>query len=271
MHQRHGQIVLTSQGFEICKALFSSSRAYHILMGVRGSASRADEPIANLKASSPSTTSTAEGLVVDIDSDESIAAAFDQVSSKYSHIDILINNAGANFGSAAAKGEMTQREAWLKAFNTNAAGTHIMTETFAPLLLKSKDPSPRLIFITSGGASLTEMAERRSPRWEAPAAGWPKATGSPTLAYRCSKVGMNMMYLDWVRVFDKDPVKVFCVSPGFLATGLGSTGAKALAAMGAADPAEGGNAIKDVVEGKKDERAGKVINARQGADEVQEW
>ena len=36
------------------------------------------------------------------------------------------------------------------------------------------------------------------------------------------------MVRDWVRVLKEDGVKVFCVSPGFLATGLNNVGIEAL-------------------------------------------
>lgn len=63
-----------------------------------------------------------------------------------------------------------------------------------------------------------------------------------------------------------DGVKVFGVSPGYLATGLG--GSKATnEKQGAADPALGGQFIKDVVEGQRDADVGKTILR----DKVQPW
>lgn len=64
-----------------------------------------------------------------------------------------------------------------------------------------------------------------------------------------------------------DGVKVFGISPGFLATGLGGLGPDLLKKFGAGDPSVGGELIRDVVEGKRDEHAGKVINK----DGVQPW
>jgi hypothetical protein len=76
-----------------------------------------------------------------------------------------------------------------------------------------------------------------------------------------------MMMLDWVRMLKPDGVKVFCISPGFLATNLGGMGPEMLKKFGAGEPSVGGVFIKDVVEGKRDDDTGKVINK----DGVQPW
>lgn len=59
---------------------------------------------------------------------------------------------------------------------------------------------------------------------------------------------------------------MWAVSPGFLATGL--VGDPEIAkAMGAMDPSIGGEFVKDVIEGARDEDVGKVIQQ----DRVQPW
>lgn len=63
-----------------------------------------------------------------------------------------------------------------------------------------------------------------------------------------------------------DGVKVFCVSPGFLATKLGGD-QEANKQMGAGDPALGGTLIKDILEGRRDAQVGKVV----GQAGVQPW
>jgi NAD(P)-dependent dehydrogenase (short-subunit alcohol dehydrogenase family) len=100
---------------------------------------------------------------------------------------------------------------------------------------------------------------------KSPAKGWPKQMFAYP-AYRSSKTGMNMMMREWNRVLKEDGVKVWCVSPGFLATGLGA-GAEVTKKMGALDPALGGKFVRDVVEGARDADVGKVI--RNG--DVQPW
>ncbi|KND93707.1 putative oxidoreductase [Tolypocladium ophioglossoides CBS 100239] len=250
----------TGLGFEVAKALFARPGPYHILIGCRGDVSRASDAISKLKHLSPSSASTAEPLSIDISSDESIAAAFEEVQERFRYIDVLINNAGADFDTAITSGRLTKREGWSQCWDVNVAGTHIVTETFAPLLLASKSRQSRLLFITSGLSSMSENASGASPRYALPPVGWPKP-GNPFvyLAYRSSKSGLNMIATEWARVLRNDGVKVFNVSPGFLHTGLSTdrpTGeAKDTKAMGAVDPAIGAGFCVDVVEGKRDDQA----------------
>jgi NAD(P)-dependent dehydrogenase (short-subunit alcohol dehydrogenase family) len=158
---------------------------------------------------------------------------------------------------------MSMRELWNKSWNVNTTGTQIMTNTFVPLLLKSTDP--RLLFVTSGTSTLTETEDLSNPLSIAPAKGWPKQ-GFAVPAYRSSKTGMNMMMREWARLLREDGVKVCCISPGYLATGLGGD-QEENKKRGAGDPSVGGNFVKDVVEGKRDQDMGKVI--RNGS--IQPW
>ena len=69
---------------------------------------------------------------------------------------------------------------------------------------------------------------------------------------------MNMMMREWTRIHREDGVKSWCVSPGFLATGLRGNG-KRNRQMGASDPAMGARFMRDVVEGARGQYAGKAI------------
>lgn len=64
----------------------------------------------------------------------------------------------------------------------------------------------------------------------------------------------------------EDGVKVWCISPGFLATGLGG-GQATNKAMGASDPSVAGSLIGGVLEGGRDDDVGKVVMK----DGVQPW
>lgn len=165
-------------------------------------------------------------------------------------------------------GKLTEREMWNQSWNVNTVGTQIMTSTFIPLLLQTNNP--RLLFISSGTSSLDgteDMAlfvNRYSPK------GWPKGNfdgkNYSVPAYRSSKTGMNMMMREWHRMLHEDGVKVWCISPGFLATGLGG-GAEMNKKMGAADPSVAGTLIRSVLEGSRDDDVGKVVLK----DGVQPW
>lgn len=136
----------------------------------------------------------------------------------------------------------------------NVAGTQVLTWTFLPLLLKSTEP--RLIFV-AGLANITRASQNYFPTPPQPA-GWPKKIDFETIGYRCSKMALNMMMVDWNHKLKADGVKVFCVGPGMLATDLGNMRGKAIE-MGAGPPSLGGKILRSVVEGERDADVGKIV------------
>lgn len=128
-----------------------------------------------------------------------------------------------------------------------------------PLLLKSTEP--RLMFV-SGLSSITQAAEKYFPTPPQPA-GWPKKIQFEVIGYRCSKVALNMMMLDWNHKLKEDGVKVHGVGPGMLDTGLGglSDEEKEATGLGAMlKPASwGGEFLLRVAEGERDADVGKVV------------
>jgi NAD(P)-dependent dehydrogenase (short-subunit alcohol dehydrogenase family) len=179
-------------------------------------------------------------------------------------VDIPANrNIGAQFDQQVPQGNMTTREMWNKSWDVNVTGTYIVTETFAPLLLKSSQP--RLMFITSGTSTLTEHDNLALPINRPPPKGWPKKQFTVT-AYRSAKTGMNMMVAEWDRILKEDGVKVFAVSPGLLATGLGGN-AEFMKKMGGIDPNIGAELVREVIEGHRDNDVGKVVRK----NNVQPW
>ena len=211
----------TGLGLEIVRALCKESTAYEIIVGSRSSA-KGEEACKTVKGELPQTSSTLSVVPIDVTSDDSIQNAVKQVESKHGKLDVLINNAGASFDTTMQEGKLTMREGWNAGWDVNVAGAHINTHLFMPLLLKSSDP--RLLFIASGTSSLSETERSEGPLGrinQSPPAGWPKEPiMNPTFAYRSSKAGLNMMMRQWHRVLKNDSVKVFAVSPGFLATAL---------------------------------------------------
>ncbi|KAL4936285.1 hypothetical protein BDV06DRAFT_216801 [Aspergillus oleicola] len=250
----------TGIGFETAKSLLHSNQQYHIFLGGRN----LEKALLGSKdLSSESGHSSVEPFQVDVESDESIDAAFKHIAAQYNRVDCLINNAGASFDAYINK-DMTARHAWNKSWDVNVTGAHVMTTTFLPLLLNSQDP--RLLFITSGLSSLQAASDPSNPKNVFPGAGLPKPL--PFVGYRSAKAGLNMLMVEWTKALKNDGVKVWAVAPGLLATSLGGN-TELLRKLGAQDPSIGGSTIRKVVEGERDSDAGNVV--REYLSPIQPW
>lgn len=264
----------TGLGYEVVKALYAAPDPYEIIIGTR-SLDKGHDAIAQVQSEVSSSHSSLSLVQVDVTQDASLEAAVAHVDKLHARLDVLINNAGASFDGPIATGHMSVRDAFNASWDTNVSGTHVLTTLAVPLLLKS--PDPRLLFVTSGTSS---MWETDPANWSddmrlvlsrinsSPEKGWPKDKhSSPITSYRSAKAGLNMLMREWVRILRRDAVKVWAISPGFLATGLGGLGKEQMLKMGAKDPSVGGQFIRDVVQGKRDQDVGKVIRA----DTIQPW
>lgn len=267
------------------KALAATGHSYEIIIGCR-SLAKGEDAITAVKKESPNTVSSLSTVHADLSSDSSIEEAVRGIGSQFGRVDVLINNASASFDDQG-QDNLTMREAWNASWDTNVTGTQVLTTLAIPLLLKSADP--RLVFMTSGTSSLNETERLDGPTYQrlngSPEKGWPKPSRGPgILGYRCAKTGLNMLMRDWHRVLRNDGVKVWAVSPGFLATNLAGVGPDALRKvsvpyllfwramliayqLGAKDPALGGSLVRAVVEGERDHEVGKVVRA----DDIQSW
>lgn len=177
-------------GFEIVRALSRSNVHYEILLAGR-SLERAQAAVDNVTAEYPLVKGRISPIQVDVEEDASIEAAFQQVKARHGRLDALVNNAGAQFDPLLRAGKMTMREVWNKSWDTNTAGSYIMTHAFVPLLLGSSDP--RLLFVTSGTSTIAGTENAALPVNAVPPKGWPKDSLINIPAYRSSKAGMNMM------------------------------------------------------------------------------
>jgi NAD(P)-dependent dehydrogenase (short-subunit alcohol dehydrogenase family) len=86
----------TGIGYETVKALYASpDQAHTIIMGSR-SLDKAAEAISTLKSEVPDSKSSVEAVQIDIEDDESIEKAFEEVKGKWGRVDALVNNAGTS-------------------------------------------------------------------------------------------------------------------------------------------------------------------------------
>ncbi|KAI1270856.1 NAD(P)-binding protein [Xylaria sp. FL0933] len=242
-------------GYETVKIFVESPKSYHVYLGSR-SLEKGRAVLEKIRTERPNAVNTVELLQIDLYSDESIEQAYEVVNTGQGRLDVLINNAGGGFDNEFLQGKMTLRECFNKAYDLNVSGTNVVTWTFIPLLLKSAEP--RILFL-AGLSQMTQAAEAYFPTPPQPA-GWPKKIDFETIGYRCSKTAMSMLMLDWNHKLREDGIKVFSVSPGFCATGLGNLGAELMAAMGAEHPREGAQRLLAVAKGNRDADSGKILD-----------
>jgi NAD(P)-dependent dehydrogenase (short-subunit alcohol dehydrogenase family) len=119
-------------------------------------------------------------------------------------LDVLINNAGINGGlpQSALEASIDQ---FKQVFETNLYGVVRVTQAFIDLLKKS--PQPRIVNVSSSGASLTLHSD---PTW--------KYYAHKAALYPSSKAALNMYTIDLAYGLKDTPFKVNAVCPGFVAT-----------------------------------------------------
>ncbi|MCJ1426985.1 hypothetical protein MMC29_004888 [Sticta canariensis] len=161
-----------------------------------------------------------ELVPIDVTNDDTIEHAATTVQHDHARLDILVNNAG--IGSLTPPLRHQMREA----FDTNATGPAVVTQIFAPLLQKSSDPLRRIVNISSGAGSINRRLDPSSP------------------IYKLQEVPPAR-------------IKVFAYDPGFTQSNLS---AHNNAEHGAKLPSEAVMPLIDVLEGKRDDEAGKFLH-----------
>ncbi|WWC69933.1 uncharacterized protein I206_103877 [Kwoniella pini CBS 10737] len=255
-------------GYQTALSLIRSvDKGYTIFIGAR-SKSKAEEAIFTLKKEKEVKLDLSNliPLVIDLESDESIKNCYDYVKSKTNIVDVLVNNAGSSFDKIGLEMGLTPRQIFQKTFEINITGTHLLTEIFLPLLIKSKNG--KILFITSGSSSLNRTEDLNFSLNKSPSSGWPKKIENDDgigmmggfLAYKTSKLGLNMIMREWFRILKNDKnLKVFGINPGTVLTNLGGD-KEQLKKWGAKDPSTSGEFIKSVIQGDRDKDVGKIVN-----------
>ncbi|KAF2139468.1 uncharacterized protein K452DRAFT_275794 [Aplosporella prunicola CBS 121167] len=170
---------------------------HHVIIGARSASDGADTA-ATLQAAGH----RASSLALDLDSDESIAAAVQAIETQFGRLDVLVNNAGV---LAEPEPGLSTRERFARTLGTNVTGTACLTEALLPLLRKSQ--APQVIFVSSTLGSLAENARKESPAYQ-----W------DVKAYAASKAAVNMLALNYARVLMNAGVRVNTVCPGLVKT-----------------------------------------------------
>lgn len=174
---------------------------HHVIIAARNQEAGA-KVVADLVAAGHSASS----VQLDLTSDESIAKAVQQIQDAHGKLDILVNNAGGGVDQLPG---LSPREIFAKDFDLNVTGTAILTDALLPLLTKSA--APRVVFVSSGLASIGMSCDKTSP-WYDP--------GYETKGYSCSKAGMNRLVGTYSRLLSGAGGRVNAVCPGFVKTKL---------------------------------------------------
>jgi NAD(P)-dependent dehydrogenase (short-subunit alcohol dehydrogenase family) len=169
-------------GLETTRQLASPPYNYHVLMASRDPG-RGEAAASSLRKEGLSV----EHATLDVTDDDSITAAAEAVSKKYGHIDVLVNNAGIFVEN---RKDRSARQAWKDTFDTNVFGVAAVTDAFIPLLKKSGNPAPRIVFVSS---DLGRLETKYDPNH--------KYFNRPFPVYSSSKAAMNMLALHYAKDF----------------------------------------------------------------------
>jgi NAD(P)-dependent dehydrogenase (short-subunit alcohol dehydrogenase family) len=196
-----------NQGIGLAVAIqLAKEHGYHVIIGSRNSAA-GQEAASALVAEGHS----ASAVQLDINSDESIAAAVSSIEKEFGVLDVLINNAGILIdyvpGFTDAYKSLSTRDLFTQTFSTNVIGTACLTEACLPLLKKAE--LPRLIFVSSRMGSISEATNKESGFY-----------AMDYKSYDSSKAALNMLALNYARILEEDGALVNVACPGLVKTKL---------------------------------------------------
>jgi NAD(P)-dependent dehydrogenase (short-subunit alcohol dehydrogenase family) len=142
--------------------------------------------------------------VLDVVDGPSVRAAAEWVGAELGRCDALVNNAAIDYDTDA-RATSADLERVHRAMETNLYGAWRTALAFLPLLRRSAHP--RLVNVSSGGGSISEM-------------------GAGTPAYSVSKAALNALTRILAAELRADGVLVNAVCPGWVATDMGGAGGR---------------------------------------------
>jgi NAD(P)-dependent dehydrogenase (short-subunit alcohol dehydrogenase family) len=144
---------------------------------------------------------------LDVADDASVRAAAERVGAELGRCDALVNNAAIDYDTDA-RATSADLDRVHRAMETNLYGAWRTALAFLPLLRRS--PHPRLVNVSSGSGSISEMS-----------------AGTP--AYSVSKAALNALTKILAAELRSDRVLVNAVCPGWVATDMGGGGGRPVA------------------------------------------
>jgi NAD(P)-dependent dehydrogenase (short-subunit alcohol dehydrogenase family) len=154
----------------------------------------------------------AQGIVIDVNDNESIKKAAALVEREHGRLDILINNAGVLLQAEDKSAGNQPLDVWRTTFETNLFGLIATTQAFLPLLRKSD--AGRIVNLSSILGSMTYHSTPGSPIY-----------GYHVPAYNVSKAAVNAFTVQLAYELKDTKIKVNAAHPGWVKTDLGGEGA----------------------------------------------
>jgi NAD(P)-dependent dehydrogenase (short-subunit alcohol dehydrogenase family) len=182
-------------GYEIAAQL--AGLGFTIVLGARDEGRR-DEAAKRLR----DTGAEVYPVELDVTKPATIAAAAEYVENELGKLDVLVNNAGIAgdiFKQAPSTADINLVR---EVFEINYFGVVMVTNAMVPLLRRS--PEPRIVNVSSGIGSLTQMADPNSYMVNLP----------PSAAYSPSKTALNAVTIQYAKELRKDNFKVNAIDPG---------------------------------------------------------
>lgn len=187
-------------GFETARQLLQSD--FFVFIGSRN----IENGLAAVKKLHAEGLSHVEAIELDVTDDSSIRHAREEIGRKTKVLDILINNAGINGGSAPYTVLEATSQEYLEALKTNVIGVASVTQAFIDLLRNA--PEPRIVNVSTSVGSLSLQS---NPEW--PAYNYAKYG-----VYAISKAALNMYTIQLAYELRDTNFKVNAVCPGLTKT-----------------------------------------------------
>ncbi|MDI9927561.1 MULTISPECIES: SDR family NAD(P)-dependent oxidoreductase [unclassified Rhodococcus (in: high G+C Gram-positive bacteria)] len=149
----------------------------------------------------------ASGVVLDVTSPQSVAAAAIELAAQFGHIDVLVNNAGVLPEATSQGASIVDPTVAAGTFATNVIGPLNVIEEFLPLIRKST--AGRIVNVTTRMGSLAEQADPTSPYYS-----------MVVPAYQASKAALNSVTISLSKSLADNGIVVTSVCPGFVQTDL---------------------------------------------------
>ncbi|WP_326560151.1 SDR family oxidoreductase [Micromonospora sp. NBC_01796] len=191
-----------NKGIGLATARQLGGRGYTVLVGAR-------DPERGREAERVLRDGGADAYAVELDvtDEESVARAAKQVSDRYGHLDVLVNNAGIARGDGTGRPSETTLATLREVYETNVFGVVTVTNALLPLLLAA--PAARIVNVSSEVGSIGIMTDPAHPLF--PIASVP---------YPSSKSALNMVTAMYAKELRDTPIKVNAANPGYCATDL---------------------------------------------------